>query len=183
VLWIRAASDVRAGLTSAIAASGATPRIVSRYDALAALRDAPLEAVIARAYMAALIVATIYMALAIVAAMVLSVAGRTRDLAYLRTLGITARQALGLTVMEHGPPVILAVIPGVGLGIAIAFLVEPGLGLSTFVGISGVPLYVDWLALAAMSVALIGVVALAVGIGTWLARRVRPTDALRIGET
>jgi putative ABC transport system permease protein len=114
--------------------------------------------------------------------MVLSAAGRTRDLAYLRTLGVTARQALGLTVMEHGPPVVLALVPGVALGVAIAVLVEPGLKLSTFVGISGVPLYVDWPAMAAMAGALIAVVALSVALGTWLARRARPTDALRIGE-
>jgi putative ABC transport system permease protein len=183
VMWIRAASDIRPGLTSAISSAGAAAHVVSRYDAFAALRDSPLESVIATGYLAALLVAGVYMTLAIIGAMVLSAAGRTRDLAYLRTLGVTGRQALGLTVMEHGPPVILALIPGVALGIGIALLVEPGLGLSTFVGISGVPLYVDWLALASLSIALIAVVAVAVGIGTWLARRARPTDALRIGET
>jgi putative ABC transport system permease protein len=183
VMWLRAATDIRPGLTQAISGAGAAARVISRFDAFAALRDAPLEAVIVTAYTAALIVAAIYMALAIVGAMVLSAAGRTRDLAYLRTLGVTGRQALGLTVMEHGPPVIIALVPGVALGIGIALLVEPGLGLSTFVGISGIPLYVDWLALAAMSVALIVVVGAAVGLGTWLARRARPADALRIGET
>ncbi|HET9851096.1 MAG TPA: FtsX-like permease family protein [Candidatus Limnocylindrales bacterium] len=182
VLWIRAASDIRAGLASAITEVGAGARVVSRPDAYDALHDAPLEAVISTGYTAALVVAAIYMALAIVGAMVLSAAGRTRDLAYLRTLGVTARQALGLTVMEHGPPVVLALIPGVALGVVIAILVEPGLQLSTFVGTSGVPLYVDWLAMAAMAGALIAVVALSVALGTWLARRARPTDALRIGE-
>jgi putative ABC transport system permease protein len=183
VMWVRAASDIRPGLVSAISDAGAAARVISRYDAFAALRDAPLESVIVTGYTAALVVAAIYMALAIVGAMVLSAAGRTRDLAYLRTLGVTGRQSLGLTVMEHGPPVLIAVIPGIGLGIGIALLVEPGLGLATFVGVSGVPLYFDWLALAALAVALIVVVAAAVGLGTWLARRVRPADALRIGET
>jgi putative ABC transport system permease protein len=183
VMWIRAATDIRPGLVSAISSAGAAARVISRYDAFAALRDAPLEAVISTGYTAALIVAGIYMALAIVGAMVLSAAGRTRDLAYLRTLGVTGRQSLGLTVMEHGPPVLIALIPGIALGIGIALLVEPGLGLATFVGVSGVPLYVDWVALAAMSVVLIIVVGAAVALGTWLARRVRPADALRIGET
>ncbi len=137
---------------------------------------------VATGYALALLVAAIYMALAIVGAMVLSAAGRTRDLAYLRTLGVSARQALGLTVMEHGPPVVLALIPGVLLGIAIAVLVEPGLRLSTFVGIGGVPLSIDWGALALLVVGLASVVAVAVAAGTWLARRARPTDALRMGE-
>lgn len=182
-MWVRASTDIRPGLAAAIADAGAAARIVSRFDTLAALRDAPLEAVITTGYLAALVIAAVYMALAIVGAMVLSAAGRTRDLAYLRTLGVTGRQAFGLTVMEHGPPVIIALIPGLALGIAIVLLVEPGLGLATFVGSTGVPLYIDWLPLAALAVALIAVVATAVGLGTWLARRARPTDALRIGET
>ncbi len=84
--------------------------------------------------------------------------------------------------MEHGPPVVLALLPGVALGIAIAILVEPGLGLATFVGIGGVPLAIDWGALALLVLGLASIVAVAVAAGTWLARRARPTDALRIGE-
>jgi putative ABC transport system permease protein len=182
IYWLRAATDLGDSLATAIDAAGGPARIISRHDAYAALHDAPLEAVVATAYALALLVAAIYMALAIVGAMVLSAAGRTRDLAYLRTLGVTARQALGLTVMEHGPPVVLALIPGVLLGIAIAVLVEPGLRLSTFVGSGGVPLSIDWGALALLALGLASVVAVAVGTGTWLARRARPTDALRMGE-
>ena len=74
------------------------------------------------------------MALTIIGAVILSAARRTRDLAFLRTLGVTDVQALALIVMEHGPPVVLAIIPGVALGIGIAILCEPGLGLATFVG-------------------------------------------------
>ena len=182
VFWVRGSDGTGERLATAVAAAGGQGHVVSRYEAFAALHDAPLEAVIATAYATALVIAVVYMAMAIVGAMVLSAVGRTRDLAYLRTLGVTARQALGLTVMEHGPPVVLALIPGVALGIAIAALVEPGLGLATFVGLSGVPLYVDWTALALLAGSLIGVVGLAVAIGTWLSRRARMADALRIGE-
>jgi putative ABC transport system permease protein len=123
------------------------------------------------------------MALTIIGALVLSAARRTRDLAYLRALGVTAPQALALTIVEHGPPVLLALIPGVALGIGVAILVEPGLGLATFVGTSaGVPLFVDWAALALIVAALIGVVAVAVAAGTWVSRRARVVDALRIGD-
>lgn len=182
VFWVRATDGTGERLSAAVVAAGGQGHVVSRYQAFAALHDAPLEAVIATAYGAALVIAVVYMAMAIVGAMVLSAAGRTRDLAYLRTLGVTARQALGLTVMEHGPPVVLALVPGVALGIAIAALVEPGLGLATFVGLSGVPLYVDWTALALLAGSLIGIVGLAVATGTWLSRRARMADALRIGE-
>ena len=108
------------------------------------LHDAPLAAAIPLGYSLALIVAAVYMALTIIGSLVLSAARRTRDLAYLRTLGVTGRQALALTIMEHAPPVLLAVIPGVALGIGVAILCEPGLGLATFVGTDGAPLFVDW---------------------------------------
>ena len=182
IFWVRAPTDLGDTLAASIDAAGGPARIISRHEAYAALHDAPLEAVVATGYALALLIAAIYMALAIVGAMVLSAAGRTRDLAYLRTLGVSARQQLGLTVMEHGPPVVLALVPGVALGIAIAVLVEPVLRLATFVGSGGVPLSIDWGSLALLVVGLASVVAVAVGAGTWLARRVRPTDALRMGE-
>jgi putative ABC transport system permease protein len=157
-------------------------RVVSRYDAYAVLHDAPLVAAIPAGYRLALLVAAGYMAMTIIGALVLAGARRTRDLAFLRTLGITGRQSLALTVMEHAPPVLLAVVPGVALGIVIAALCEPGLGLTAFVGSSGVPLYVDWPELVVIVVALTAVVVGAVGAGTWLSRRGRMVDALRIGD-
>jgi putative ABC transport system permease protein len=117
--------------------------------------------------------------LAVIGAMILSASRRTQDLAYLRTLGVTGAQSLGLTIVENAPAVLLAVLPGVALGIAIAIVLEPGLGLGTFVGSGGVPLFVDWVALGLLVIGLILVVALAVGIGTWLARRARVVNVLR----
>ncbi|TAJ99084.1 MAG: ABC transporter permease [Chloroflexota bacterium] len=182
VIWLRGPRDVGAGLTALIDAERESARVVSRHDAYAALHDAPLVAAIGAGYGLALLAAVIYMVLTIVGALVLSAAGRTRDLAYLRTLGVSARQALALTVLEHAPPVLLALLPGIALGIGVAILAEPGMGLATFVGASGVPLVVDWPALAALIAALLGAVVLAVAAGTWLARRTSMADALRIGE-
>jgi putative ABC transport system permease protein len=182
VLWVRGPAGVGARLAATIAEVRESAHVVSRYDAYAKIHDAPFGAFIATAYGLALAVAATYMALAIVGALILSGVRRTRDLAYLRTLGVTPRQALALTVMEHAPPVVLALVPGVALGIGIALLCEPGLGLASFVGTSGVPLFLDWGALAVMVAALIGVVAAAVAAGTWLSRRARLVDVLRIGE-
>lgn len=181
VMWVRASAEM-AGRLAEVEAPGAA-RIVSRYDAYAALHDVPLGTLVATGYGLALVIAAIYMALTIIGALVLSAARATRDHAYLRTLGVTTPQALGLTVVEHAPPVLLALLPGVALGIGMAILCEPGLRLATFVGTSGrVPLFVDWPALALMVAALIGVVAAAVTGGIWLSRRARLVDALRIGE-
>jgi putative ABC transport system permease protein len=182
VLWLRAPGGLSAPLAAEISGVGEAARVVSRYDAYAALHDAPFGAVIVAGYGAALVTAAIYMAMTIIGAVILSAARRTRDLAFLRTLGVTDVQRLALTVMEHAPPVVLAIVPGVVLGIAIAILCAPGLGLDTFVGANGVPLYIDVPALAVMVAALVGVVAVAVAAGTWLSSRARMADALRIGD-
>ena len=43
-------------------------------------------------------------------------------------------------------------------------------------------LRIDWWVVGLVSLALAGVVALAIGIGTWAARRARAADALRFGD-
>ncbi len=182
VLWLRAPASVAPALATAIADVHESARVVSRHDAYAALHDAPLGAAVADGFGLALGVAAVYMALTILGALVLSAARRTQDLAYLRTLGISTSQSVALTVVEHAPPVLLALIPGLALGVGVAFLVGPALGLATFVGASGVPLYVDWPTLALLVAGLILVVAGSVTVGTWLARRARLVDALRMGD-
>ncbi len=182
VLWVRASGDAAAGVAEVFPESRGVVHIVSRYDAFAAIHEAPLGAAIGTGYGIALVLAAMYMAFTIVGALVLSAARRTRDLAYLRTLGVSARQALALTVIEQAAPVLLAIVPGVALGIGVAILCEPGLGLATFVGTSGVPLSVDWGAIGLIGLALAAVVAAAVILGTWLSRRARLADALRVGD-
>ena len=181
--WLRGSAEAAAPLAAAIEGAAGSARTISRHDAYAELRETPLGQLVVTGYGLAVLVAATYMALTIVGAMILSAARRTRDLAYLRTLGVSAPQSLALTVMEHGPPVLLAVLPGVGLGVGVAILCLPALGLGVFSGTSDeVPLAVDALALGLLIVALIGVVSLAVAGGTWLSRRARLVNALRIAE-
>ncbi|MEO8273576.1 MAG: FtsX-like permease family protein [Chloroflexota bacterium] len=182
VMWVRGPATVTEPLAAALVASHSDARTASRYVAYGLLHDAPLAAAIPFGYSLALLAAAMYMSLTIIGSLVLSAARRTRDLAYLRTLGVSARQALALTIMEHAPPVLLAVIPGVALGIGVAILCEPGLGLAAFTGTDVAALFVDWPALGVLVAALVGVVAAAVTTGTWLSRRARLVDALRIGD-
>jgi len=183
VLWIHAPADSSDALAAAVRRDAASARIVSRHRQYAELHNAPLVAAIGSGFMLALVVASAYTALTIIGALTLSAARRTQDLAFLRTLGVTGGQALGLTVMEHGPPVLLALIPGISLGIAVAALLEPGLGLAAFVGAQGsVSISVDWPGLGLMALALTGVVVLAVAAGTVVSRRARLVDSLRIGD-
>src|SRR6185369_11106114 len=117
-IWLRGSADAAPHLADAFANVKGLIRFISRYDAYATVHEAPLAAVIGTGYGLAVVVAAVYMALTIIGALVLSAARRTRDLAFLRTLGVTGPQSLALTVMEHAPPVLLAVIPGVVVGIA-----------------------------------------------------------------
>ncbi|HYL40134.1 MAG TPA: FtsX-like permease family protein, partial [Candidatus Binatus sp.] len=180
--WIRGPGDVGPALAAVVAGQVGSIRLSSRYEAYAALRGTPLEASIGTGFLAALAIAAAYMALTIIAAMVLSATRRTRDLAYLRTLGLSLRQAIGLTIVEHGTPVVIAILPGLALGIIVAALCAPGLGLDAFTGATGVVLYVDWAALGIVVAGLIGVVVMAIGAGTWLAGRARLVDALRLDD-
>lgn len=183
VLWLRASSDAAAQLTDMANNEPEGVRIVSRPAAYGLLHDAPLGSAVAGFFGLAVLLAVAYMAITLVGAVVLSAAGRTRDLAYMRTLGLSRRQAQGLTAVEHAPPILLALIPGVLLGVAMALLVEPGLGLADFVGIAGVPLFVPWATLLLVILVLTAVIGVAIATGAWLAGRTRLASALRIGES
>lgn len=164
------------------AASGGSSKVISRYDRYVALREAPLVAMVTGGFQIALLAAVFYAGLAIVAALTLTASRRSQDLAFLRTLGLSGRQALGLTVLEQGPPVVLALIPGIALGIWIAVLLATGLGLSAFVGGEGaIPILVNWRELALVGGALVIMVTIAGAASTWLARRAQAVDALRLG--
>lgn len=181
-LWLRGSAEAATPLAEALTQVAGPTRVTSRHDVIAVLRDVPFGAAISSGFGLAVIVAEIYLALTVVGALVLSSARRTRDLAYLRTLGVTGGQALALTVAEHAPAVLLSVVPGVLLGIGVALLLEPSLGLGTFVGAGNVPPFIDWPTLALLTGVLLAVVAVAILLGTWLSRRARLVNALRVGE-
>jgi putative ABC transport system permease protein len=182
-LLVRGPASSEPALAQLVHDELALGELASRHAAYDALRQAPLVAAVAVGFAGALAVAAIYTALTVMAALTLSAAARTRDLAFLRTLGLSARQALQLTVVEHGPPVLIALIPGVLLGVGVAILLTPSLGLSAFAGSDReLGLTIDWLPILIMSAGLLLVVALAIGLSTWFSRRASAADALRIGD-
>jgi putative ABC transport system permease protein len=181
ILFVRAPGEVEAEL-AALASQSPSSTLISRYGRYEELRSAPLVAMVTGGFRIALLVAVFYAALAIVAALTLTAARRSQDLAFLRTLGLSARQAAGLTVLEQGPPVILALVPGVALGIWIAVLLASGLGLSAFIGAEATfAIDVNWGEIALVGGALVMLVTIAGLASTWLARRAQAIDALRLG--
>src|SRR5688500_20029917 len=88
------------------------------------IQPPPLIGVVGEGFRLGLAIALAYAALAIVTTLTLTAARRARDVAFLRPLGLSARQAAGVTIVEHGVPVILAIVPGIATGIAVALLLD-----------------------------------------------------------
>ena len=182
VLFVRGPADIGAPLRDSVGADAAGG-VTSRHDLLASERAAPLVAAVGQGFGVALGAAAAYAILAVVAVVTLDAQRRARELAYLRTLGLSEGQAVALTFVEHAPPALLALGIGVVLGLGLAWLLEPGLGLAAFID-PGTPvrLHVDWSAVAAMGLSMLVVVGILVAANAWLARRLDPAQALRIGD-
>jgi ABC-type antimicrobial peptide transport system permease subunit len=166
-----------------VAGTAGAAVVVSRHDRYAAMHDAPLVAAVGGGFSVALVVAAAYAVLAVVAVSVLHAQRRSREAAFLRTLGLTDRQVGLLTVVEQGLPLVFALLTGVLLGLALAWLVAPGIDLAAFSS-PGVPviIQVDWTSVVAASALVVAVVAVAVAISSWFALRHDIGRALRIGE-
>ncbi|WP_420063967.1 FtsX-like permease family protein [Microbacterium bandirmense] len=108
---------------------------------------------------------------------------RVRMLAVLRTLGHPSRGARRLVAWEVSPALLLALPFGVGVGVAMAWLVIPRLDLRGFVGGSDQPPLVlggVWPVL--VMVAFGAVVAAAVAAAAALASRLGAAAAIDAGE-
>jgi putative ABC transport system permease protein len=182
VYYVAGPPEFAAGLRSAAAASSGTV-VIGRDEQTAAMRDAPLTAAVTSGFTVALLVAAAYAGLAIVAVVILHAQRRSREVGFLRTLGVTDRQVGLLSVVEHGLPLLLALVIGVALGIGLAWLIEPGLDLAAFSSPdTTVILQVDWTSITVVAASVAAVVAIAVLVSSWLVRRLEPARALRIGE-
>lgn len=133
VLYLRApgsafdeiAAATRAARGSVLAARG---RLYDR------IHSAPLVAGVGRGFRLAFWLTTFLAIVAAVAAFALTSKSRQRDLAYLRTLGLSSGESRAVTVVEQLPPVLIAAGVGTGLGIGMAVLFEPGIDLTAFTG-------------------------------------------------
>ena len=180
---VRGGPDLEPALRTALADQPTVGSIVSRETVLAGYRAAPLLSAVGEGFLVALGAAAVYAGLAVVAVIALDAGRRARELAFLRTLGLADRQAVGLTIVEHAPPALLALVVGLGLGLVVAWLLMPGLGLGAFIGPNApVVLTVDPGPVALVVVAVLAVIAGMVVASTWLARRLDPSQALRIGD-
>lgn len=179
-LFVRAPAD-SAGALRAIA-DGAGVTFESQDARLGRFRDRPLVGAVGAGFSLALLVAIGFAALASIVAMLLSGSARARETAQLRTLGLGRAQVLWLTFLEHGPMVAIALLAGAGLGVAVAWVVLPGLGLGGIVGVAGdPPLTIDLGRLVLLALAVTLIVAVGIGLAAWAQNRADPARTVREG--
>ncbi len=118
------------------AATRATPSSVltARARLYDRIHSAPLVAGVGRSFRLAFWLTTVFAMVAAVAAFALTSNSRQRDLAYLRTLGLSSGESRAVTIVEQLPPVLIAAGVGSALGIGMAVLFEPGIDLTAFTG-------------------------------------------------
>lgn len=143
----------------------------------------PAFRIVQGALLAASGIVAVLLAVAVVATLMLGTPARVRMLAVLRTLGHPSRGARRLVAWEVSPALLLALPFGVGVGVAMAWLVIPRLDLRGFVGGSDQPPVVlggVWPVLVMVGFGV--VVAAAVAAAAALASRLGAAAVIDAGE-
>jgi putative ABC transport system permease protein len=158
-------------------------RVDTAEGLLAELRAAPITSGL-ESSLFIVSVASLLLTMLIVALSSLTAAGaRNRVVGVLRVLGMTTRQIRSLVAWEFAPVAASAVIVGVGLGIALPYLVTTVLDLRGFFGGNSSPqpaIEPLWIA-SAVWVFIVAVVT-AVAAATVAGRRLAPAGVLKMGE-
>ncbi|MGH3081414.1 MAG: FtsX-like permease family protein [Gaiellaceae bacterium] len=171
-----------AAVRAAVEDSGARVDVETRVDAVDRLRESPLIENVLRGFRAAIVLAALYAAFAVGLMGLIAARSRARDLALVRTMGASPRDGFVLAAVEVAPLVLTALALGIALGIAIPYLIEPGLDLAFFTGSGSAPIVIPWPTLAVAAVGLLVLVAATVVVVGFQARRADLGGVLRIGE-
>jgi putative ABC transport system permease protein len=159
--------------------------LFTRTDALAGLRASPLVGAIETAFLAAELIAIAFAVVVVASSAAQSLALRSSELSLLRAIGLPDGRALAVVGLELLSTVVVAVVAGVGLGIATADLVVPGVGVGQLVGASQAAAptaELSGLAIAALAPALAALVAIAV-LGRSIASPTTVREWIRTAET
>ncbi|MGW7479981.1 FtsX-like permease family protein [Nonomuraea muscovyensis] len=169
----------------AVARAVGRPRaqVSSQAESLAAIESAPLTGTVRVVLLVTTVALAAYALVAVVVTLVIGAADRARALAFLRPLGLTERQAQGLTVLEILPMILVTALVGLALGLGLPAALGPGVDLSAYAGGVAVAGYSPGLATPALLAAGLAVVAvLGAYAHTAISRRRAAGAALRAGE-
>lgn len=167
---------------AAVEDSGARVDVETRADVVDRLRESPLIENVLRGFQAAIVIAALYAAIAVGLMALIAARSRARDLALVRTMGASSRDGFVLAAVEVAPLALTALALGIALGVAIPYLIEPGLDLAFFTGSGSAPIVIPWPTLAVAAVGLLVLVAATVVVVGLQARRAELGSVLRIGE-
>jgi hypothetical protein len=138
---------------------------------------------ITRGFWLTLFMAVIYAGLAVVSALALTADERRRDVGYLRTLGASRNQAIGLTLIEQVPSALLAGLLGALFGGALIWLIAPGLNIAElYPEDQPVAIRVSWFIATLQALGLVVVAVGAAALFALIARRSDLSQVLRLGE-
>jgi len=153
---------------------------MSRPDLLEAIKAAPTVTTVQRLSQVSLAVAVLLAVTAVLAGFALTSRERTRDIGYLRAIGLSRRQMTWVTFTEQLPPALAATILGAVTGTAVAFVTGPSLDLTPLTGteIDRGPL-VAWAPIALAAAILLGTVVVAVAIYSYSNRELDLATVLR----
>ncbi len=175
--------DLASRLRQAIQRQAPSAMLTTRAGALANNSRQLLAGRVTTMFGYSVVLVTLFAATAGSVGLMLASAARRRDLSYLRTLGLSGRQAFGVTVVEQLPPVLSAAFVGAGLGLLVARLISPALDLSAFAGRAGVSagMVISWWQIVALTGGISLVVFIAiVGFGV-VTRNLDLASTLRLG--
>ncbi len=151
-------------------------------EVASSVRASPLVDGVQRAFRWAVWLAALYAAVAIALLVLIAARSRARDLALVRTMGGAPRETLLLAAVELAPLVVLGIALGIGLGVAIPYLIEPGLDLRFFTGSSSSTIAIPATPLVVFAVGLLLFLVAAVLLVGLRTRRADLGRILRVGE-
>lgn len=157
-------------------------RVETQAEVLAGIRDDPMTGTVGATLTVVTVALAGYALVAVLITLVIGADDRARALSLLRTLGLSDRQARGLTVLEILPMVLLSALAGLVLGLAMPAVLGPGIDLSAYAG--GLPVggYVlDPVVPAGLTAGLAAVAVLGAYVHAAVSRR-GLSSVLRVGD-
>lgn len=168
---------------AALARAVPQARVESRAGVLAAIQHDPLTSTVSGTLLVVTVALTGYALIAVVITLVIGAADRARALSFLRTLGLSDRQAERLTVLEILPMILVTTLAGLALGLGLPAALGPGVDLSAYAG--GLPVgdyELDLITPTALAGGLAVVAVLGAYAHTAISRRRNLGAVLRVGD-
>ncbi|QFY07202.1 FtsX-like permease family protein [Nonomuraea phyllanthi] len=157
--------------------------VESQERALSAIQDDPLTHAVRWTLLVVTVALAAYALVAVVLSLVVGAAERARAVSFLRTLGLSDRQAQRLTVLEILPMILVTALVGLGLGLLLPYALGPAVDLSSYAGDLPVGDYaLDLFTPLALAAGLAAVAVLGAYAHTAISRRRNLGAVLRVGE-